>query len=1156
MTNQISMKKGRSRKSPSLQALSSVAGKEFLLGMDVGSTTVKTVVRSAVTGEILLRDYRRHESRQAETVLHALQQAKSELGIADSNLRLFMSGSGGQRTAELLGARFVQEVAAVSLAVETSYPEVRSVIELGGQDAKMIIFQESDLQGRRKKIASMNDKCAGGTGVVIEKIAARLHIPSGDLLTAKYDDTQVYPVAGKCGVFAETDITGLQKQGVPATQLMASLFDAIVLQNLSVLTRGHTLLPTVFLLGGPNAYFPGLLTAWRKGLLDLWKRKNVSLPANASVESLVMVPPMAEYFAAIGAIEFGAMEPEGMVQYQGTQALQISILKNEASLDAMSGAGGLCANAAELESLRRTYALPSRPCPAVSANGDAVYVGLDGGSTSTKAVALSPEGEVLTTSYRLSQSDPIADAVAVLRDLRGKLEQSGRQVKVLGLGTTGYSKDLLAKVLSADLALVETVAHAKSSLRLYPDVDAIIDVGGQDIKIILLQDRAVKDFKLNTQCSAGNGYFLQAAAEGLGIQIEDFAEIAFSARRMPQFSYGCAVFLQSDIVNFQRQGWRPEEILAGLATVLPKNVFQYVAGVSNVATLGRRFVLQGGTQRNLAVVKAELDFIRKHYHGSGQPEVVVHPHCCEAGAIGAALEAMEFHQAGHATTFPGFGLLGTLRYSILRDETTRCRFCANRCLRTFVELSGEGPDRTGQRRAIIATCERGEAESTDTVRDINASWKSLRQSCPNYVQLAAEQAWLPQYPASAIARSHRTSGLVFPNRAEAKQRLRSAVHIGIPKALNLFTYAPLFSAYFESLGVPARNLHYSHFSSPERYQQAAGFSAIDPCFPSKVAIAHIYELLQVCKTRPLDAIFFPMFDVLTTPLDGCSGSNACPSGSATPEAVKAAFSRTVNWFQEVGTRYLNPVLDMADHELFKYQMFSCWKDVLALDWRENSHAVDIAFTAWNAFETRLRHQTRLTLDELERSGQIGLVMLGRPYHHDPGLNQGILDELQKLGHPIFSQGLLPLDTDLLNRLFGTEVEVGLISSPLDISDVWKNTFSASSNHKLWAAKFVARHPNLISVELSSFKCGHDAFIGRVIEQIIETSGKPHFSFRDLDENRPLASLRIRIETMQYFLRRYREQLQRERHVPGQLQPVLRTRENEQEFPGAAAARLC
>jgi predicted CoA-substrate-specific enzyme activase len=1103
-------------------------GPRFLVGIDVGSTTVKAVVCAKPGDGPLFRDYRRHEGRQAEAVLDVLNRARAELSMADDAMRLFMTGSGGQQLAHMLSGRFVQEVAAVSLAVEKSYPEVRSVIELGGQDAKMILFQENGIEGARKKIATMNDKCAGGTGVVIEKIAAKLHVSREDLNMQAYDDAQIYPIAGKCGVFAETDITGLQKHGVPNRDLIASLFHAIVLQNLSVLTRGNTLLPTVFLLGGPNAFLPGLQNAWRKGLLDYWKRKNIPLPDGASPEMLVRVPPMAEYFAAMGAIEFGASEPESGFQYHGTRALEIFIHQSDRCPDLVAFQRGLCNDAAEFDAFRAQYAGNSSG-PRIVRSANEVFIGLDGGSTSTKAVAVAPGGDVVCSSYRLSQSDPITDALTVLRDLRRQLEASGERVRVLGLGTTGYSKDLLKRVLSADVALVETVAHAKSSLRLFPDADAIIDVGGQDIKIIVLQNGTVKDFKLNTQCSAGNGYFLQAACEALGIPVQDFAGAAFKAKRMPKFSYGCAVFLQSDVVNFQRLGWRPEEILAGLATVLPKNVFLYVAGVSNVARLGRRFVLQGGTQRNLAVVKAELDFIEEHFHGDGVPQVKVHPNCCEAGAIGAALEVMERHRSAQRTVFPGFAFLDAIEYSIRRDESTRCQYCTNRCLRTFVELR-PGKSAEPAKHVVIASCERGEAESAEEVRKINAGWNRLRDAAPNYVQIAAEEAWRPTHPPRAIAKPLSRTGLFSSARAAHKSRLRAGIRIGMPRALSLFTYAPLFLAYFESLGVRPEHLHYSHFSSAEKYQQAAGFSAIDPCYPSKVAVAHVFELLQHSEKEPLDAIFFPMFGTLTSPLKQCSGSNACPSGSATPEAVKAAFSRTVDWFEQRKVKYLNPVVDLKDRDLFKYQMFSCWNKLLALDWEENSRAVDIAFDKFREFEANLRHQARETLDDLERSARVGLVMLGRPYHHDPGLNQGILDELQKHGYAVLSQSLLPLDGDLLERLFHGQLSKGVIRSALDISDVWKQSFSASSNHKLWAAKFVARHPNLISVELSNFKCGHDAFISRTIEEIIERSGKPHFSFRDLDENRPLASIRIRVETMHYFLQQYQTKLERDSAV--------------------------
>src|SRR6202034_1267179 len=232
-----------------------------------------------------------------------------------------------------------------------------------------------------------------------------------------------------------------------------------------------------------------------------------------------------------------------------------------------------------------------------------------------------------------------------------------------------------------------TVAHTESALKFYDDPHVIVDVGGQDIKIIILHKGRVKDFKLNTQCSAGNGYFLQSTAEGFGLHVKQYADLAFSAKSMPVFGYGCAVFMQSDIVNFQRQGWRAEEILAGLAAVLPKNVFLYVASIPNLAALGSRFVLQGGTQNNMAVVKAEVDFIRSSFRsGTRKPEIIVHEHCGESGAIGAAVEAGRLYRNGRRTSFIGLDAVRNITYRTTRNEDTRCYFCKNNCLRTFIDV--------------------------------------------------------------------------------------------------------------------------------------------------------------------------------------------------------------------------------------------------------------------------------------------------------------------------------------------------------------------------------------------------------------------------------------------------------------------------------------
>ncbi len=257
----------------------------------------------------------------------------------------------------------------------------------------------------------------------------------------------------------------------------------------------------------------------------------------------------------------------------------------------------------------------------------------------------------------------------------------------MGMGTTGYAKDILRDVLNADAAIVETVAHTEASLHFYPHADVICDVGGQDIKLIILQDGRVKDFKLNTQCSAGNGYFLQSTCTGFGYEVTQFADLAFNAKAMPMFGYGCAVFMQSDIVDFQRQGWKPEEILAGLANVLPKNIWLYVSQIPNLASLGRTFVLQGGTQHNLAAVKSQVDFIESRFRDKGvKPNVIVHEHCGESGAIGAAIEANRLWRMGRQTSFIGMEAVEKISYITHRNEDTRCYFCKNKCLRTFIDV--------------------------------------------------------------------------------------------------------------------------------------------------------------------------------------------------------------------------------------------------------------------------------------------------------------------------------------------------------------------------------------------------------------------------------------------------------------------------------------
>jgi activator of 2-hydroxyglutaryl-CoA dehydratase/predicted nucleotide-binding protein (sugar kinase/HSP70/actin superfamily) len=1150
---------------------------KYLVGFDVGSTSVKAVVVDAATDAIVWQDYQRHETRQPEKVLEFLERMEADPGISPSNARIFFTGSGGGGPAELTGARFVQEVHAVALAVEKLHPEVYSVIELGGQDAKIIVFQDDPASGRKKKIASMNDKCAGGTGAVLDKINAKLGIPPEEMAALPYRGVKLHPIAGKCGVFAETDINGLQKVGTPPVELMASLFDAIVLQNLSVLTRGNTLLPHVLLLGGPNTFLRGMQEAWKTNIPRMWKDRKVALPEAVSAEELIKTPANAQFYAALGAVEYARNEEDSVGVYTGTAKLIRYLEHGRDEEKAQSGAQGLSSSREELDDFLAEYT-PTEFRPYVFSPGERVsaVIGLDAGSTSTKAVLVRPDGELLVKSYQLSGGNPIEDTIAVLGNLRKQVEDHGAELDIVGVATTGYAKDMLKDVLHADVALVETVAHTLSAMQLYDDPHVIVDVGGQDIKLIFVQQGRVKDFKLNTQCSAGNGYFLQPTAEGFGIPTHEFANAAFAAKSMPEFGYGCAVFLQGDIVNFQRQGWRAEEILAGLAAVLPKNIFLYVAAVPNLPAHGSRFILQGGTQKNLAVVKAEVDFLRACFRGTGvEPEIVVHAHCGESGAIGAALEAARLYLRGHRTSFIGLDAIETIHYHTTRSEATRCNYCKNNCLRTFLDVSTEPvhpasarvlafpvlapeisplisiqaapgartavempkPSSTikpaskvplpeGSKRLILATCEKGTVEDIDAMRAIKHELDEVKAANPNLMETAANRAFQP-VDVPVVADPIPARDPIFQS-AAARLRLHAArqrpnFRIGIPRVLNAYTYAPLFQGYFQSLGIPSANIVYSGETSAELYRAGSSRGAVDPCFPSKVALAHVHDLLQTQHSRkPLNAIWFPMYDTLTTHLANLTGSFACPTVTATPEAAKAAFTKERDLFAENGIAYVNPVLNLADEEVFADQLFRAWAPVLGLTREENARAVRVGFESLTHFETAMQRKARTVLDQLEREGRMGIVMLGRPYHHDPGLNHGILEEFQKLGYPIFSQSTLPLDADLLDRLFGNEVRRGFITHPLDISDVWKNRYSASTNHKIWAAKFAARHPNLAAIELSSFKCGHDAPIYNVIERILERSGTPFFAFKDLDENKPTGSLRIRVETVDHFLRLHRE----------------------------------
>lgn len=1091
---------------------------KWIAGLDIGSTTVKAVVCPAGGGAPVWRVYRRHGARQMDAAVELLTEIERSFGGPEDGLGVVMTGSGATALAPLAGTRFVSEVAAVSAAVEKRFPEAGTVIEIGGQDSK-IVFLEPQSDGRRRKTPTMNDVCAGGTGAVIDRIAAKLGIEEQQIQQFRYAGVPVHPVAGKCGVFAESDINSLQKKGAPAEELIASLFEAIVLQNLSVLSRGKIPSPVVLLLGGPNYFLPGLREAWEKHLNRIWQERGVALPRGGGNGPLVRCPDDGLFFAALGAVDF-LLEEDHAQAWRGSAATAAAV--QEAPQNLSEGLPGLRGSDREMEEFLERFRSGGGAAQGFKRGERCrVFLGIDAGSTSTKAVLLDEWGTVRASAYRLSEGNPLEDCRWIARELRLAAARAGADLLVQGAVLTGYAKDTLARVLRADATIVETAAHARSALEVFSGVEVIVDVGGQDIKVITVKGSQVRDFMLNAQCSAGNGYFLQSVARAFGVPLERYAEAAFRARRMPQFTPGCAVFLQADIVNFQRQGWRQEEILAGLAAVLPKNIWIKVAKTPNPLRLGRRFLLQGGTQHNLAAVKAQVDYLRASAEDRRcEFEVRVHPHRGEAGAIGAALEARDLWLAGRPSRFPGLEAVQELRFHMETGEKTRCQFCRNACLRTFLHFEIDGAPGL----LILASCEKGASEDSGAVRRHLAAAEQIRRENPNLLELAAQTCWKPPSPVPPAAPGARR--MPFSARARLRARRRE-IRIAVPRVTYQYIYGNFFAAYLQSLGVREDNIVWSDFTSDAMYRAAMGRGAIDPCFPSKVAIAHLQNLLlKHYPRRPFHVVFMPMFDVLETHLEQVIHTNACPTVSTTPLVVQAAFQTGGDEFARRGLTFLRPLVDLRDKALLRRQMLECWQPVLGVDERENDEALAAAGAAHQEWMDRMRAASREVIQMLERRHRLGIVILGRPYHHDPGLNHGIPAEFQNRGYPVLSQAFLPVDAGTLERVFGGD-------HPLDIDDVWQHSYSASTTHKVWAAKFVARHPNLIGVELSNFRCGHDAPAYKLIQRILESAGRPYFGFRDLDENRPSGSIRLRVETIDFYLRRHREAL-----LGGRAAPLL------------------
>ncbi len=890
----------------------------YRAGIDIGSTTVKLVVLDE-QDYMLYGDYRRHHAHTQQTLADLLREARAALG--ECALRCAITGSGSINLGRALDIPFVQEVVAVATALEKRYPQTDVAIELGGEDAKIIYFT-GGLEER------MNGVCAGGTGSFIDQMAALLQTDAKGLNDAAADYQELYTIAARCGVFAKTDIQPLINEGATRADLAASIFQAVVNQTISGLACGKPIRGCVAFLGGPLHFLPELKKAFIRTLR--------LAPEN------IVDPEDSHLFAAMGA----ALETETDAAARPVDELIDRLSQGVAMAFEIKRLPPLFADREEYD------AFCARHARAVVAKADLCtykgdcFLGIDAGSTTTKLALTGAEGELLWSYYANNSGSPIHTAMAALAQLRTLLPGTAHIARSC---STGYGEALLKAALHLDEGEVETIAHTTAAAFFDPQVDCVLDIGGQDMKCIRLKNGTVDSVMLNEACSSGCGSFLENFANSLGFTAAQFADEALFARHPVDLGTRCTVFMNSNVKQAQKEGAAVSDISAGLAYSVIKNALFKVIKLADARELGRHIVVQGGTFYNKAVLRA--------FERIAGVEVVCPDISGLMGAFGAALIARDRY-CGQPTAMLDFDRIAALTFT---TKTARCGGCENNCLLTVSTFSDGGRYISGNR------CEK-------RVKNAGAAQ-------PGANMMAYKRQRLFDYPAL--------------EEGEAKRGV-----IGIPRVLNLYENYPYWATFFRHLGF---RVVVSPFSTRAIYEM--GMESIpseSECYPAKLAHGHVEWLAQ----HGVTTIFHPcvFYEYQETP-DAQNHYN-CPMVVSYPENLK----NNVEAITSGQVRYIRPFIAFTSEKTAEERLVKLCRDVWDIPTAEVRAAARAAWSEQRRAKDDIRAEGRRLLAEMERAGKRGIVLAGRPYHIDPEINHGIPELIASCGLYVFTEDSLPLDT--------------------------------------------------------------------------------------------------------------------------------------------------
>ena len=1005
----------------------------FRLGVDIGSTTVKVAIIDQ-DNSVLFSDYRRHFANIQETLASLINDAKKAIG--DCLVCPVITGSGGLTLSKHLDVPFVQEVIAVSSALKYYLPQTDVAIELGGEDAK-IIYLTGGIEQR------MNGICAGGTGSFIDQMADLLQTDSAGLNEYAKDYKQIYAIAARCGVFAKTDIQPLINEGATKENLAASIFQAVVNQTISGLACGKPIRGNVAFLGGPLHFLDQLREAFIRTL---------KLTPQSALH-----PENSHLFAAIGS----AMQSDMSVPIS-LDSLYEKLSTGIHMASEITRVDPLFKNEEEYKQFRERHDKAKVNRAPIEGYEGNLYLGIDAGSTTTKIALVDEDGTLRWSFYDNNHGSPLATTKRAMKELKEVLPEKCR---IAWSCSTGYGEALLKSALMLDEGEVETVSHFYAARFFEPNVDCILDIGGQDMKYIRIKNGAIDDIMLNEACSSGCGSFIENFASSMNMSVQEFAKAALFAPEPTDLGTRCTVFMNSNVKQAQKEGAELSEISAGLSYSVIRNALYKVIKLTDPDLLGEKIVVQGGTFYNDSVLRAiekitGRDVIRPDIAGI-------------MGAFGAALIARERYtikqvdlaeqSAAENLTLSedNDGSSGRMEIAssmlsiddILKLEyktsLTHCKGCTNSCLLTINTFTGGRKFITGNR------CEKGLGKEARN-KDIPNLFKYKLERMFDYEPLPKDQA---------------PRGVV-----------------GIPRVLNMYENFPFWAVFFRELGY---SVVLSPLSSRAIYE--LGIESIpseSECYPAKLAHGHVQWLID----QGISFIFYPSIAFERNETPDSNNHFNCPMVASYPENIK----NNVEDLDRLGIRFMHPFFSMKSLKVFSTGLIRAFREEPGITKEMISNAAEKAWKELLQAKKDIEDRGDEVLKWMAHTGHQGIVLAGRPYHIDPEIHHGVPDL-------ITSYGVAVLTEDSVSHK-------GQVDRPLVVMDQWMY------HSRLYrAANFVKTQDNLNLIQLFSFGCGLDAVTTDCVRDILTNSGNIYTVLK-IDEVSNLGAARIRIRSLLAALR--------------------------------------